>query len=107
MLEIILWSLLAFFSAFGIVEFVRFAYSDWTSSEEYYHVVICADKFNDDVEMAVRNAILATDCGSLIVVTDYGLEENPEIYEKLSRKYAHIKLMNTEEYIKHIKSREC
>ena len=82
MLEIILWALLAFFSAFGIVEFTKFAYTDWASSESYYHVVVCADKYNDDVEIAVRNAVFSADCSSLIVVTD-NFESNREVYEKL------------------------
>ncbi len=103
MLEIILWALLAFFSAFGIVEFVKFAYTDWVDSEEYYHVVVCADKLKDNAEIAIRNAALATDCGSLIVLTDCKSEETREIYEKLLRKYSYIKIMNTEEYTKYIK----
>ena len=106
MLEIILWSLLAFFSAFGIVEFTKFAYSDWVSSESCYHIAVCADKYNDDVEIAVRNAILATDCGSLIVVTD-NFETNRAIYEKLLQKYNYIRVMNTEEYTNFIKSKDC
>ena len=106
MLEIILWSLLAFFSAFGIVEFTKFAYTDWVSSENYYHVVVCADKYNDDVEIAVRNAVLSTDCSSLIVVTD-NFENNREVYEKLLHRYSYVTLMDTEEYTNYIKSKEC
>ena len=106
MLEIILWALLAFFSAFGIVEFTKFAYTDWVSSENYYHVVVCADKYNDDVEIAVRNAVFSTDCSSLIVVTD-NFESNREVYEKLLHRYDYVKLMNTEEYTNYIKGKEC
>ncbi len=107
MSEIILWSLLAFFGAFGIVEFIRFVYTDWSCSQKDFHVVVCADNFKDNVEIAVRNALLATDTCSLIVIMDSPSADDREICEKLLKKYSFIKLMKTEEYIEYIRNREC
>ena len=107
MSEIILWSLLAFFGAFGIVEFARFVYTDWNCSQNDFHVVVCADKFKDNIEIAIRNVLLATDTSSLIVIMDSPSAEDSEIYKKLLKKYSFIKLMKTEEYIEYIRNREC
>ena len=107
MSEIILWSLLAFFGTFGIVEFIRFLYTDLNCSQKDFHVVVCADKFKDNIEIAVRNALLATDTCSLIVIMDSPSAEDMEVYEKLLKKYSFIRLMSTEEYIEYIRNREC
>lgn len=107
MTEIILWSLLAFFSAFGIVEFIRFLYADWCCTENNSHIVIFADDYENNIEIAVRNVLLSTDAKELVVIIDNPSADDLEIYEKLSKKYSYIKLMETEEYIEFIKNREC
>lgn len=99
MLEIILWSLLAFFSAFGIVEFVRFVYADWNSDKDDFHLVIRCGETSENTESVVRNAILASDCKSVILLTD----RPGYVTDKLQEKYPHIEVMNTEEYIDYLK----
>ena len=101
MSEIILWSLLAFFGAFGLVEFIRFVYTDWNSTSEDYHVVVCADKAGENLESVVRNTILSTDTLSVIVLSDNRAEN--EVLEKLKNKYSYLEIMKTEEYIDFLK----
>lgn len=103
MSEIILWSLLAFFGAFGLVEFVRFVYTDWNSSEDNFHIVVRADKAKENIESAVRNAVLATDSKSVIVLANSTTEDESYILEKLQEKYSYIEIMKTEEYIDYLK----
>ena len=107
MSEIILWSLLAFFSAFGLVEFVRLAYAEWNCPDEDFHVVLCANKFKDNIEGAIRSTILTVDVNSVIVVADFITAEDYSVYEKLIKQYPFIRIMNTEEYIDYIRNREC
>ena len=103
MSEIILWSLLAFFGAFGLVEFVRFVYTDWNSSEHDFHVVVRADKTKENMESAIRNAVLSTDSKTVIVLTADTTEDERYILEKLQEKYTYIEVMKTEEYIDYLK----
>lgn len=103
MLEIILWSLLAFFGAFGLVEFIRFVYTDWNSSEEDFHVVIRADKAKENLEAVIRNTLIATDSHSIIVLANSPDRDEGYILEKLQEKYSYIEIMETEEYIDFLK----
>lgn len=103
MADIILWSLLAFFAAFGLVEFIRFAYTDWNSSKDDFHVVVCTQKAKDNIEGAIRNAILTTDSRSIIVLSDTDDSAEICILEKLREKYEYIELMKTDEYIDYLK----
>lgn len=103
MSEIILWSLLAFFGAFGLVEFVRFVYTDWNSADNDFHVVVRGDKASENIETAVRNAVLATDSKSVIVLVNGITEDESYILEKLQEKYTYIEIMQTEDYINYLK----
>lgn len=103
MSEIILWSLLAFFGAFGLVEFVRFVYTDWSNSSDDFHVVIRADKVKEKIEAVVRNTILATDTQSIIVLSNTPTDNESVILEKLQEKHSHIEVMKTEDYIDYLK----
>jgi len=102
MAEIILWSLLAFFGAFGLVEFVRFVYTDWVNSADDFHVVIRADKAGKDIETIVRNTILATDSQSVIILCNEPTEDESMVLEKLQNKYLHIEVMKTNDYIDYL-----
>ena len=106
MLETILWILLAFFGAFGLVEFVRFAYTDWNCSERDFYVIIPTNNDCNNIEGAIRNAIIATDTRSLIVLSDATDSESIYILEKLHQKYEYIKIMSTDEYIRFLKNKE-
>lgn len=99
MSEIILWSLLAFFGAFGLVEFIRFVYTDWNNSQDDFHLVVRSDKSSENTESILRNAILATDCKSIILLT----EDTGIIIDKLQERYPYVEIMNTEEYINYLK----
>ncbi len=101
MADIILWALLAFFGAFGLVEFVRFVYSDWNSSEKDFHVLIQSAKAGDNLEGIVRNALIETGGHPIVILSD----SESDVAEKLQNKYEHITLMSTDEYIKLLK--EC
>ena len=103
MSEIILWSLLAFFGAFGLVEFVRFVYTDWTDSAGDFHVVIRADKVRGNIEGVVRNTMVATDSQSVIILSNFPTEDERMVLEKLQNKYSHIEVMETEDYIDYLK----
>lgn len=102
MSEIILWSLLAFFGAFGLVEFIRFVYADWKSIERDFHLIVRGDKKTENAEVLLRDALLATDCKSVILLTD----DKGYITEKLQEKYPHVEIMSTEEYINYIVERQ-
>ncbi len=103
MSEIILWSLLAFFGAFGLVEFVRFVYTDWNNSAENFHVVIRVDKAKENIEAVVRNVMLATDTRSIIVLSNAPTDSESIILEKLQEKYSNIEVMETEAYIDYLR----
>ncbi len=103
MSEIILWSLLAFFGAFGLVEFVRFVYTDWTDSADDFHVVIRADKAKENIEAVVRNTMLTTDSQSIIILCNAPTDNERLMLEKLQKKYLHIDVMETEDYIDYLK----
>ena len=103
MSDIILWSLLAFFGAFGLVEFIRFVYTDWYSSQNDFHIVVCTEKVKDNIEGAIRNAALTTDNHSIIVLCDIADSEQGLVLEKLKEKYGYIEIMKTEEYIDYLK----
>lgn len=103
MSEIILWSLLAFFGAFGLVEFIRFVYTDWNSCENDFHVVVRGDKARENIEASVRNAVLATDSKSVIVLANDLTDEESLILEKLKEKYTYVEIMQTEDYINYLK----
>ena len=107
MLEIIMWSLLAFFGAFGVIEFIRFIYTDWKNCRNYYHVVVNTKGKGENVEAIVRNAILATDAGSLLVIDDGSDDYVKKVLKKMTEKYAHIVVMTMEEYIDFLHSKEC
>lgn len=102
MSDIILWSLLAFFGAFGLVEFIRFVYTDWNSSENDFHVVIRAEKVRHNIEGAVRNAVLLTDKQPIVILSETDDFEETYILEKLKEKFAYIEIMKTEEYIDYL-----
>lgn len=101
MSDIILWSLLAFFSAFGLLEFIRFLYADFKSRENDYYLVVHSEGMEEDIECIVRNAILSTDCHSVIILT----QNSSVITNKLAERYPHITFMTTEDYIEHLKQR--
>ena len=101
MSDIILWSLLAFFSAFGLLEFIRFLYADFKSQEKDYYLVVHSQGMEEDIECIVRNAILSTDCHSIIILS----EISNAITDKLAERYPHIRFMTTEDYIEHLKQR--
>ena len=103
MSDIILWSLLAFFGAFGLIEFIRFVYTDWHSSEDDFHVVVCANKVGDNIEGALRNAAMSTDAASIIVISDTMEDDEITVLKKLQRKYPCMGVMKTEEYIDYLK----
>lgn len=107
MSEIILWSLLAFFGAFGLVEFIRFVYTDWKSGNDDYHVIVSTRNKEKNIESVVRNTILATDCSSVIVVDDHSPEETKNVLEKLKSKYSYIRIITIEEYMDFLNSKEC
>ena len=99
MSEIILWSLLAFFSAFGIVEFVRFVYTDWNSGQNDFYVIIPADGIGENLEAVVRNALIATGAHPIIIISNNADEEEAYILKRLEQKYEYISVLRTEEYI--------
>ncbi len=103
MTEIILWSLLAFFGAFGLVEFIRFVYTDWNNSEDEFHIVVPGNKHTGCLEATIRNAMLATDFGKIIVIADDIDSEEKIILQKLQARYPHIEIMKTEEYISYLR----
>lgn len=104
MSEIILWSLLAFFGAFGLVEFVRFVYTDWSSTANDYHVVICAGRARENIEVAVRNAVLATDSKSVIILCNAPTDNESVILKKLQKQYPYVEIMSTEDYIDYLEN---
>ncbi len=99
MSEIILWSLLAFFSAFGIVEFVRFVYTDWKSGENDFYVVIPADLAGDTIESVIRNTLISTGHHPVIVISDNTSADQLCVLKNLQKKYEYISILKTEEYI--------
>ena len=101
MAEIILWSLLSFFSAFGLVEFIRFLYADRQNRKDNTHIVVFDDGTEENIEMYLRNAIISVDCQDIILIT----EDSAYVAEKLQEKYPRIKIMTTEEYINYISNR--
>ena len=103
MSEIILWALLAFFGAFGLVEFVRFVYTDWNNNDNLVHTVIRGDKVEDNIEYVVRNTLLSTDVGNIIVLKGDHPAEEDLVLKKLQEKYSHLEVMSTEEYIDYLK----
>lgn len=103
MAEIILWALLAFFGAFGLVEFVRFVYTDWNNNEGLVHTVIRGDKTNENIEYVVRNTLLSTDSGNIIIIKGEISTEDGEILNKLQEKYQHLEVMDIEEYINYLR----
>ena len=50
MTDIILWVLLAFFSAFGVVEFIKFVYTDFKTEQNDFHVVVKGTGIEEEVE---------------------------------------------------------
>ena len=101
MSDIILWSLLAFFSAFGLLEFIRFLYTDFKNSDADFYMVVHCEETEDNIEGIIRSAILSTDCHSIIALTD----NNSYITEKLAEAYPHIRFMTTVDYIEELKQR--
>lgn len=102
MSEIILWSLLAFFGAFGLVEFVRFVYTDWNSNEDDFYVVIHADKAGENLEAVIRNALIATGTHSVLVLNDDDNDDNLEkkfVLKRLQDKYENINIITMDKYI--------
>lgn len=99
MSEIILWSLLAFFGAFGLVEFVRFVYTDWNSNEDDFYVVIHADKVGENLEAVVRNALIATGIHPVIVLKNNAVGEQEYVLRKLQEKYENINIITSDKYI--------
>lgn len=107
MSEIIMWSLLAFFGAFGLVEFIRFVYTDWNSEYGDYHVVISTRNKEENIESVIRNTVLATDCSSIIVISDEPTDKTLEILERLQTRYPYIRVITMEEYLDFLNSEEC
>lgn len=107
MLDIILWSLLAFFGAFGVIEFVRYVYTDWKCGNDDYHVVVSTRNNEPNIEAVVRNTILSTDCASVIVLDDNSSSQTKSILEKLKERYSYIRIITPDEYIDFLQSKEC
>ena len=107
MLEIIMWSLLAFFGAFGVVEFVRLIYTDVFYSSSNYHIVVSTRNNEDNIESVIRSAVLASDSPSFFVIDDNSSDETKTILEKLKNTYSYIKIVTYEEYADFLKSKEC
>ena len=107
MSEIILWSLLAFFGAFGLVEFLRFVYTDWNGGCNDYHVVVSTRNKEDGIESVVRNTIMATASSSVIIIDDGTNSETGLILEKLKERYSYIRVLTFDEYIEFLQSKEC
>ena len=101
MSDIILWSLLAFFSAFGILEFIRFLYADFKSSEDDYYLVIHCENREEDIECILKSAMLSTDCHSIVILTG----SDSFVTQKLAEDYPHIRFMTTDDYIEQLKQR--
>lgn len=107
MLDIILWSLLAFFGVFGIIEFIRFVYTDWKECHNNYHIVISTKNKEENIEAVIRNTILATDSTLIIVIDDNSSAETKSILKKLRDTYNYIQIMNLDEYLDFLNSKEC
>ena len=103
MSEIILWALLAFFGAFGLVEFIRFVYTDWSNNDDIVHTVIRGDDAGENIESVVRSTLLSVDSGNIIVIKGDMFSEEDEILKKLQGKYPHLEVMDIEEYIDYLR----
>ena len=107
MSDIILWSLLAFFGAFGVIEFIRFVYTDWQGGYNHYHVVVSTRNNEDNIEAVIRNTILSIDCASVIVLDDNASKETKNILKKLKEKYSYIRIVTPDEYADFLQGKEC
>lgn len=101
-----MWSMLAFFGIFGLVEFIRFVYIDWKHSECDYHVVVRVKSDEKNIESVVRNALLSTEGGTTYVVTDALDCETGEVLRRLSEKYLQLKPLTLGEYVDFLHSEE-
>lgn len=106
MFDIILWSLLSFFSAFGILEFIRFIYSDWHCDYDSYHITVSTKNLGKNIESVLRNIILKTN-SPIIVIDDNSDQDIEFILKKLQNKYECIRIMSFNDYINFIQSKEC
>ena len=107
MLDVFLWSLLAFFGAFGLIEFLRFVYTDCMRTYNDYHVVVSTRNNEANIEAVIRNTILSTDCASVIVLDDNASSETKSVLEKLKEKYSYIRIITPDEYADFLQSKEC
>lgn len=107
MSEILMWSLLAFFGAFGVIEFVRFIYTDWKGGNNDYHIVVSTKNKCGNIESVVRNTILSTNARSLLVIDDSSDETVRDVLGRLAEKYTQIEVLTSDEYIDFLHSKEC
>ena len=107
MLEIIMWSLLAFFGTFGFVEFVRFVYTDFKSSYDDYHVVISTKNKEENIEGIIRTVMLVTNSSPMIVIDDNSSSDTKYILQRLKMVYPNINVLSIHEYMDFLNSKEC
>lgn len=107
MMEVVMWSLIAFFGAFGIVEFVRLVYTDIFFGSSNYHVVVSTRNNEENIESVIRSAIMSANSGSYFVINDNASEETKTVLEKLKNTYSYIKIVTYDEYADFLKSKEC
>lgn len=107
MSEIIMWSLLAFFGAFGLIEFIRFIFVDCTSTADDCHLVVCAKNKGPAIESSLRNAVICANSRPVFVIDDGSDEDVSAVVGKLAEKYIQIEVLTVDEYIDFLHSKEC
>ena len=81
------------------MEFIRFAYTDFKSGNNDFHVVVKGLGMEEEVEGILRNALLATDCKSVILL----VETENDTTDKLKEIFPYVQVMTTDEYIHFLK----
>lgn len=105
MFGIILGSILSFFAAFGIIEFIIFIYSEIGKKSDTYFVTIPVMNRQDEIEGIVRTAFLNSH--SYVVVVDLGSTDGTRaILEKLKERYDYLTVLSYEEYTSFLKDKE-
>ena len=99
MCNLLILAVVSFFSAFGMIQFIRFLYSHRQCCDTACYVLTPVKNRQEDIECVIRELMLETESTCVIAVDMDSDDSTFDILRRLEKRYANLRVFTRDQYI--------